>query len=278
MLTTELGAGPALTVATAPPDKHHFSGRGGKDVIPLYRDAHGLAPNITAGLLAKLAETLSTAVTAEDLAAYTYALLAHPGYEETFRTVLETPGPRVPVTADPDLFREAVEVGQELLWLQTFTERYRGDGRTSQLPRVPGLGWTKPVAAMPATPRDLAYDPASGILTVGDGQVAGVSSAVWDFSVSGLQVVKRWLEARTANGTGRSAVTAKTATPLDRIRPQQWEDEWNDELLELIRVLHWSIEGYSKQQDLLTRVLAAPMVRASDLPQPTKPERKPPAA
>ena len=278
MLTTELGAGPALTVATAPPDKHHFRGSfGGKDVIPLYRDTQGLAPNITAGLLDKLGEVLGLAVTAEDLAAYTYALLAHPGYEETFRAALGTPGPRVPVTADPDLFREAVETGQRLLWLQTYTERYRGTDRTSQLPRVTGLGWIKPVAAMPATPRGLAYDAASGTLTVGDGQVAGVSPAVWEFSVSGLQIVKRWLEVRTANGVGKSAVTTKTATPLDRIRPQEWEDEWNDELLELIRVLHWSIEGYQQQQDLLTRVLAAPLVRASDLPQPTGAQRKAPA-
>ncbi len=40
MTTNPLGSGPALAVATAVPDFHHFRGSfGGKDVIPLYRDA-----------------------------------------------------------------------------------------------------------------------------------------------------------------------------------------------------------------------------------------------
>jgi len=53
----ELGRGPAVTVAANVPDRHYFAGRGGKDIIPLYRDAAAEHPNITPGLLDTLAET-----------------------------------------------------------------------------------------------------------------------------------------------------------------------------------------------------------------------------
>ncbi len=51
LTTSPLGRGPALTATTLVPDLHHFRGSfGGKDVIPLYRDATTTKPNVTAGL------------------------------------------------------------------------------------------------------------------------------------------------------------------------------------------------------------------------------------
>ena len=66
MTTTSLGAGPAATLTTNVPDKHHFRGSyGGKDIIPLYRDAKG-TPNADPQLLAALTSKLGSQVTPED--------------------------------------------------------------------------------------------------------------------------------------------------------------------------------------------------------------------
>jgi hypothetical protein len=76
------------------PDLHHFNGRGGKDVIPLYRDPEATEPNVTAGLLAYLSKAYGFDVNTEDLAAYVYALLGGQSYAARFWNELETPGPR----------------------------------------------------------------------------------------------------------------------------------------------------------------------------------------
>src|SRR5699024_3670565 len=114
LLTTPLGQGPGLTVSSVVPDFHHFSGRGGTDVLPLYRDAEGEHPNLTAGLLDLLENKYGRSVVAEDIAAYVYALLAHPGYVELFKEELNIPGPRVPFTAKQELFTTAVDLGSRL--------------------------------------------------------------------------------------------------------------------------------------------------------------------
>ena len=275
MTKTPLGEGPALTVTTAVPDLHHFRGSyGGKDVIPLYRDAAATIPNLPAALLDFLSERYGRSVSAEDVAAYTYALLAHPGYVETFREALERPGPRAPVTADPKLFAEAVDVGEQLLWLQTYAERYRDPAasRAGRVPPVAGLEWATSVTTIPADPGEIRYDSTARILMVGDGSVTGVQPEVWEFSVSGFPVVQRWLGSRTAKGIGRSS-NPRYATPLDKIRPTQWEDEWNDELLDLLRVLTHSVQLQPVQYELLSRVIAAPLIDATELPEPTATER-----
>jgi len=72
LLTKYLGSGAAIGCSSAVPDMDFFCGRGGKDVIPLYRDAAGTEPNVTGGLLDALGAEYGTTPTAEDLAAYAY--------------------------------------------------------------------------------------------------------------------------------------------------------------------------------------------------------------
>lgn len=275
LMTAPMSSGPCITVAADVPDKHYFNGRGGKDVLPLYRDAAATQPNVTRGLLSAIGKAHGTgAPTPEDLAAYVYALLSAPAYQVRFAGPLQTPGPRVPMTADLALWREAVDLGTWLLWLQTYAERLQGPGRGRFVPAVLGLVWTTPVRIMPETTTGVAYDPLSQTLRVGDGVVAGVRPDVWEFSVSGWPVVKKWLGYRTAKGAGRAA---SSKNPLDRIRPDTWPDEWNDELLDLLRVLTLSIEKHAQQADLLDRICAGPLIAAADLPKPDDTEREPPA-
>ncbi|QCU79750.1 hypothetical protein E7744_15480 (plasmid) [Citricoccus sp. SGAir0253] len=274
--TARISNGPAATVSVGIPDLHYFRGSfGGKDVIPLYRDAECSQANITAGLLAKLAEALGDPISPEDLLAYCYAVLAHPGYTETFHDQLENDPVHVPITNDPQLFSRAVDLGRELLWLQTFGTRFTTEDRPhGRVPRRDGLVWLEPVTAIPEDMKAVQYDANAHQLHVGDGVVGGVIPAVRHFEVSGMNVLDKWLGARTRKGIGKAA--GKAAKPLDRIRPTEWEDEWNDELLDLLRVLTATVDKYADQADLLVQVLSGPLIAASDLPAPSAAERKVP--
>ncbi|MCK6519535.1 hypothetical protein L6R46_31280 [Myxococcota bacterium] len=276
MMTDQIGAGPSLTVSGYIPDLHYFCGRGGKDVMPLYRDAKAEEPNITRGLLTKLGRQLSRpAPKPEALAAYVYAVLSSPRVQERFAEALKTPGPRVPMTADAALWDEAVALGTWLLWLHTYAERLqdKAKGRGRYVPFVPGLDWQEPVRTMPETPKDLHYDAETQVLSVGDGRVGGVAPEVWEFTVSGMPVVKKWLAYRTQKGAGK-ATSSESA--LDHIRPTAWADEWNDELLELLRVLTLTVEKHAEQASLVDRICDGPLIPASELPKPKDTERKPP--
>jgi hypothetical protein len=205
LLTDVLGLGPAATVSSEPPDLHHFRGRGGKDVIPFWRDAEHAQVNITEGLLRAISEEVGS-VTAEDLFGYCYAVLATPAYVETFSEELTIPGPRIPITKDPQVFERAVVLGRRLVWLHTYGERFSRNGQRRD--RVP-QGTARSCRGIPGRaggyPESFSYDEGTQTLRIGEGVFAPVSKLVWEFSVSGLEVVKSWLNYRMLNGAGRSS-------------------------------------------------------------------------
>jgi hypothetical protein len=270
LLTGVLGLGSGATISSFVPDLHYFCGRGGKDVIPLWRDAAGTQANLPGGLLTALAPHLGD-VSAEDFFAYCYALLAAPGYVETFSEELTVPGPRVPVTRNRDLFEQAARHGRRLIWLHTYGERFvPPDSRRGEIPQ----GRARARRGVPDTaenyPKDFAYNETTEILRVGDGEFSGVSKAIWDFNVSGLQVVYSWLNYRMKDGAGRSS------SPLDEIRPSQWTAAMSGELLELLWVLEATVAMFPEMDQTLEAVVAGETFRADELPQPTAEERKPP--
>lgn len=262
-----LDTGPALSVSAYVPDRHCFFGKyGGKDILPLYRDPACTQPNLTAGLLEKLEDTYRFRPTPEALAAYVYALLAHPGYTGRFSEALRHDRPRLPLTKDPGLFQEAVEMGERLLWLHTYGERYThvGDFRTFQ-----GTArWKKDPSSYPAAH---AYDPNTRTLQVGDGAVEAVAPEAWDSRIGNFYPLRNWLDRRRQNPGGRKS------GPLDGIQPPQWSADLSRELLELVWVLEETLKSYPKQEDLLDRILKGPLFTAEELPTPEEWERQPPS-
>jgi len=274
LLSGILGLGPAAIVTSLVPDLHHFRGSfGGKDVIPLLRDAAGAEPNVTAGLLDLVGETYGHSLMAEDLFAYAYALLGTPDYVERFSEELTIPGPRLPLTRDRALFDEAAEVGRRLICLHTYGARFVPEGE--RLGTVPQAS-ARAIAAVPDTaadyPERFSYDEPSQTIHVGGGSFGPVSPEVWRFSVSGLEVVRSWLAYRMKGGAGR------TSSPLDKIRPERWTPTFTTELLELLWVLEATVATYPALESLLARIVAGPCFLAADLPTPTDAERAAPAA
>lgn len=255
-----LSDGPAVTATAFVPDLHHFSGRGGKDVFPLWRDAGASEPNVAPGLLGFLADLHDRDVAGPDLFAYVAGVLAHSGYAARYRTDLATPGPRVPLTADPDLFSEAVGVGREVLWLHTYGERF-ADPAAGRPPGDVPPGRARVLAAVPPTPMPERprYDPGARVVRVGEGTVGPVAPEVGRYEVSGMRVVDHWLAYR------RRVPAGKKSSPLDGVVAESWPAAWTTELLELLWVLERLVALEPRQADLLGRIAAGPLVTVADL-------------
>lgn len=274
LLTEVLGEGPAAMATNLVPDLHHFRGSyGAKHVVPLWRDAECEHPNITDGLLEVLSNALADEVTPEDLFAYSYALLQAPSYTLRFVDELEEPGPRIPLTKDPRLFRRAVEHGRQLIWLHTFGERFPPSGeRAGNVPQGEARS-VKPVDGTPeGYPTGHAYDPETREIHLGEGVFGPVSPAVWEFSVSGFHVLGSWLDYRVRDGAGRKS------SPLDDLRPAAWTPAFTEELLRVIWIIERTVALGPELDELLNQVIEGDTFPASELPEPTEMERKAPVA
>jgi hypothetical protein len=272
LITGVLGIGPAASATGNVPDLHHFRGSfGGKDVIPLWRDAEARQANVTGGLLAALNPNLGN-ITSEDFFAYCYALLATPAYVETYSEELTVPGPRIPITKDRALFQQAAQLGHQLIWLHTYGERFvPARHRPGEVPQRSARARRGVPDTTDRYPENFFYNEAVQVLRVGEGEFGPVSKAVWEFSVSGLQVVHSWLSYRMKDGAGRSS------SPLDDIRPQRWTSEMSQELLELLWVLEATVAMFPELKQTLEAVIAGETFRADELPKPKVEERQPPS-
>ncbi|MYI35627.1 MAG: hypothetical protein F4118_04260, partial [Acidimicrobiaceae bacterium] len=231
LTSTKLGRGPMLTATPYVPDLDHFSGRGAKNIMPLHRDSATNEPNVTQDLLSTLDEILGTETTAQDLFSYVYSLGGTPAFGECFdKELAEQAGPfHVPITADPNLFQQAVTLGRDLLWWHTWGERFAPVAQ-SHLPD----GKAKEITPVEGMPDAFHYDPETQRLTVGTGVFAPISPEAWDFEVSGLKVLRSWLSYRMKNRKGRKS------SPLDDIRPTRWTQ--TNELLLVLSIIEHTIE------------------------------------
>lgn len=248
--TQEMSVGPALTASAELPDLHHFSGRGAKDVVPLYRDADANEPNIAPGVLELLAKTYQREVTPEDYLAYVYGVLAQPAFTDRYAEELGTRELRVPLTKNADLFAAVRDVGAKLLWLHTYGQRYVPEDRhRGQIPK----GAARCITPVPGDaanyPENYEFNEATKTLHVGAGAFAPVEPEVYNFKVSGLKVVQSWLGYRMKRPRGRRS------SPLDEIRPEKWTGQFTTELLELLWVLEATLVEYPRQAELLGAIV-----------------------
>ena len=273
LLSGVLSVGPAASASAYVPDLHHFCGRGAKDTIPLWRHANAAHPNLPVHLLTELSNQLGVQLSAEDFFAYTYAVLSAPDYVNTFSAELIVPGPRLPITTKAALYRHAVRYGRKLIWLHTYGERFVPVGEQSG--RLPA-GSAKSIKGIPtaadAYPETFTWlahakDDSQGVLHVGAGQLGPVSRAVFEYSVSGFEVVKKWLAFRMKIRAG------KKSSPLDDIRPTSWTVEMSHELRQLLWVVEATVAMQPELNRLLKEILAGHIVAGDELTQPTANER-----
>jgi hypothetical protein len=273
LLTGLLGEGPAAIATHLLPDLHHFRGSfGGKDVIPLWRDAACTAANITLGLLDFLTEAYDRSLRPEDLLAYSYAMLSAPEYVEIFEDELEVPGPHIPLTRKVGLLEEGIALGRQLIWLHTFGERFVPEGeKAGRVPKGTARSLRAISGSPDAYPSSYSYDEEKRELRIGAGVLAPVDPHVWRFSVSGLHVLSSWLDYRMKEGAGRRS------SELDKIRPTTWPASFTEELLRVLWVLERTVQLAPSLNAVLAKVIEGPTFDADVLPKPTEEERRPPS-
>ncbi len=244
--------GPGLVFSALIPDLHLFNGRGGRALPFLHPDG---TPNLAPGLLAALSTTLGTDVTASDLLTYIAGVVAHPAFARTFADELTTPGIRIPLTSSPDLWSNAVTLGEEVVWLHTFGEAFPGANRPASSVRFPVDDPRQPLAQIAITtmPEAMTYDETRRIVRLGDGEIGPVNPAVWKYAVGGKNVLKSWINYRKAVPGG------KKTSPLDYLHVEAWDPDWTTELIDLLTVLTRLIELEPAQAELLEKVLEGPV-------------------
>jgi predicted helicase len=180
-------SGPAVTLTDLIPDQDHYKGSFGGRVYPLWLERAATQPNIKPAFLAYIAKMYGKSVRAEEIFAYLSALMAHPAFTARFKSDLVRPGLRVPLTADANLFAEAVALGSEVIWLHCYGERFvdPAANRPKHAPRLPKEGApTIPAGgAIPSAPEPLPdsmdYDPGTRRLKVGKGFIENVTPEMW---------------------------------------------------------------------------------------------------
>lgn len=268
--------GPGLVFSSLIPDLHHFNNRGGRTLPMLHPDGSG---NTSPGLLPALATLLGIPITMEDLTAYVAAVIAHPAFTRRFTDELTTPGIRAPITSDPELWAHALEVGRQVVWLHTYGAGLADTsaGRPPGNVRFPQGDPRQPQSLTPVTvmPDTIAYDNASQVLTLGDGQWGPVIPEVMAYTVGGKNVLKSWFNYRKAVPGG------KKTSPLDYVHVDTWPVEWTTELIDLLTILTRLVALETKQTQVLDGVLGGDILTSDALAAegvrwPTRPsDRKP---
>ena len=267
-----LTVGPAVTFSASIPDLHHYNGRGGR-VFPLWADRRAQVTNLKTSLLREMGEALGVTVTASDLMAYFAAVAAHPAYTARFRSDLVQPGLRFPMTTETSLFTEAVDIGREVIWLHCFGERLADPSarRPSGAPRMPA--GERPVipkdGAIPTDPDRfpdrIEHDAAAHRLRIGDGYIDNVPRAVWEYEVSGKQVLVQWFSYRRLDRSRPIIGDRRPPSPLENIQPERWLAEYTTELMNVLHVLGRLVALESRQADLLNRICDGPLLSGEDL-------------
>ena len=262
--------GPAVTLSGLTCDQDHYNNRGGR-VFPLWADAAATQPNLRPALLSRLTRDLGVPVTAPDLLAYVAAVTANPAYTARFQDDLVQPGLRIPLTGRADLYREAVDLGRQVVWLHTYGDRFvdAAAARPAGPPRAPG-GPTIPAGgAIPSDPakfpNDLRYDATAQRLYVGEGFIDNVPQAVRDYEVSGRNVLDQWFSYRRKDRSRPIIGDRRPPSPLDSVQPERWPFSYTEDLLNLLHVLRMLTELEPAQADLLERICTGPLIDAEVL-------------
>lgn len=184
---------------------------------------------------------------------------------------LAEPGPHIPVTQDFATFKDRADLGRQLVWLHSYGRRFIPTGtRPGDVP----AGSARAISAAPSKPgnypSEFSYDEVRQVIVIGKGEVGPVTKEVWDFSVSGLRVVKSWLSYRMLLGAGRKS------SDLDEIRPERWTASLTEELLQLLWLLGATVKHGPLLDGVLDRAVKSPTVPLSKLPLPKQDERAAP--
>lgn len=261
-------AGPGLYFDALIPDMNAFNNRGGRAHPAL---TIGGAPNLTESAAQMLRERFGNNAPG-DLVYYLAALTGHPGYVRTFDEPLQQAGIRVPLTADPELWERAVQLGKQVVWLHTYGERGEPLPGMKYLHQLPeGADYTLPTptvdmgSAMPEKKPSFSPDPvnslseeennpAMGTVSFGQARCENVEKRVFDYTIGGNQVLGLWAKYRLKKPVVRRS------SSLNDIVQREWPEAWSEEYERLLYTLTHLVHLEPAQEKLLDEVLAGEQI------------------
>lgn len=261
-------AGPGLYFSALIPDMHAFNNRGGRAHPTL---TIGGTPNLTESAAQMLREHFGDNAPG-DLVYYLAALTGHPGYVRTFDEPLQQAGIRVPLTADPELWERAVQLGKQVVWLHTYGERGEPLPGMKYLHQLPeGAGYTLPTPTvdmgrtMPEKKPSFSPDPVNslseeennpvmGTVSFGQARCENVEKRVFDYTIGGNQVLGLWAKYRLKKPVVRRS------SSLNDIVQREWPDAWSEEYERLLYTLTHLVHLEPAQEKLLDEVLAGEQI------------------
>jgi hypothetical protein len=260
-------SGPGLLFFAGIPDLNAYQGSNGGRTFPLLHPDG--SPNVAPGLLAAVGAALGREVSANDLLAYIACLTANPGYTALFHNELTTPGVRIPITRDTDLWDLAVETGRSVIWLHTYAESF-SDADDTREPDNVRSGWPselQPLSKTPVKEMPVSHgyeDTTSSIffLTEAGGENGSwgpVPRDVFEYEVNGMNVVLSWLKYR------KKVPGGKKTSPLDLVHVTDWPHAWTIEFTNLLTVLTRLVALEATQTELLELIVNGPLASSAEL-------------
>lgn len=265
-------SGPAVTFTGLIPDLHHYKGSFGGRAFPLWLDAQSRKPNVSENLTRYLSDRFEKVVNADDVLAYIAAVASQPAFTSRFKSDLVKPGLRIPFTSDEALFFEAVKVGHSVIWLQTFGERFANNNQsrpggpprlTKDRPQIPSNG---AISTSPdEMPDEIEFDQGKRRLIIGSGYVENVTPEIWNYEVSGKNVLRQWFSYRKANRERPIIGERRQPSKLGDIQPDHWLAEYTTELINVLNVIGLLVELEPHQASLLERICSGPTISELEL-------------
>jgi predicted helicase len=135
---------------------------------------------------------LQSTVGPENIFHYAYAVLHAPTYRRRYAEFLKYDFPRLPLTADSELFRALCTRGEALVQCHLLRKQGSGDG---EFP-IPGHNRVQQIRYVEGSRAS-----AKGRVWINAAQYfEGVPPEVWQFFIGGYQVCQKWLKDRKGRG------------------------------------------------------------------------------
>jgi len=119
-------------------------------------------------------------------------------------------------------------------------------------------------------PDSIDYDPAKKRLLIGQGYVENVEQGMWDYEVSGKQVLLQWFSYRKANRERPIIGDRRKPSPLGDIQPDHWLAEYTTELINVLNILGLLVGLEPQQAQILEKVCSGPLISAVELDEVLK--------
>ena len=163
-------------------------------------------PNIPPALFDKLSFHYGKKPTPEDILYYIYGVFYSNIYRETYAEFLKIDFPRVPFTADYDLFKKMGELGKELADLHLLKSpalnppvaKYQGSSDNDRVEKI-------------------AYkEDEQRIYINEDKYFEGIAPKVWNYHIGGYQVLNKYLKARKGRNMDDAPHYCRIVTALSK--------------------------------------------------------------